>query len=94
MREQIIRLSGMRQGIGLAAVILGIVALYHGSPSASPQFATSTFSSLELLVGAGLLVWSIEEHKRGNAVFTYVFLVLGLGAVGVAVRGIALYSST
>ena len=69
------RMAGVRQGMGLAVSIVFLVwstqeFLVHAQrpfPLALPQ----------LLLGVAFIVWSIEEHLRGNKVFTGVFVTSG-----------------
>jgi hypothetical protein len=92
MRDKIVRLSGMRQGMGLAALVVSVVAFIQSYTSTS-WLAGATTGALSLLVlGITTIVWAIEERARDNKAFAVGFLLLGVAVVAVAVRGLLIYA--
>lgn len=75
------RMAGMRQGMAIAAALVGL--MYFAQALFAPgQQRTIPVALSELLLGAVFVVWSIEEHVRGNTLFTAVFGALGLLVFG------------
>ena len=92
MREQIVRLSGAKQELGLGVLLLSLVAGYQTQASPSWLAGAMTGSLALLLLGAGTIIWAAEERARGNRAFSIGFLLLGLAVVAVGVRGILIYA--
>jgi hypothetical protein len=82
MGEQIVRLSGIRQGLGIASLIV-VALLVYQYVSGTPAIPNIN-SLLQAILGAAMLVWAAEEYSRGNRVFTIVFLIVGLGCIATA----------
>ncbi len=76
MNVLVTRMAGVRQGMGLTVALVGV--LYLAQTLLGQTQRLIPISLLPLLFGAALIVWSIEEHVRGNKVFTGVFAAIGL----------------
>lgn len=79
MNTLVSRMAGMRQGVGLAFGAIWLVYVAHDSFGKGPPIP---FALPELLLGAAWMVWGIEEHFRGNRLFTALFSTLGLLVFG------------
>jgi hypothetical protein len=82
MREHVVRLSGIRQGLGVAGLIVAALLLYQNLFSAPA--IPNTHALLQAILGAAMLVWAAEEHARGIKLFTVSFLIAGLGCIATA----------
>ena len=76
MRERIVRLSGMRQGLAIAAALVLAFSAYQ--LFAGPSNVAVSQALMQGIFGAAFLVWAYEERGRGNRVFPFIFLVVGL----------------
>ena len=85
MRERIIRLSGMRKGLGLAGLLVAALLLYQNLFSAAAvPIIHALLELLQAILGTAMLVWAAEERARGDRAFAVFFLIVGLGCIATA----------
>ena len=79
MNSLVTRLAGMRQGFGLAVSIVAL--LYLVQESFGPPERKIPFMLVEVLLGVTFVVWSVEEHFRGNRFWAGFFSLGGVGLI-------------